>query len=67
MNDRVDFCSRPDHQGAEPNDALTMHNDPWAYCPAGGREPHDWRPSGGISLEEVKQFALDHPVRRLGA
>jgi len=33
MNDRVDFfCARPDHQGAQPDDALTMHNDRWAYC-----------------------------------
>ena len=68
MDDRVDFfCARPDHQGAEPNDALTMHQERWAYCPAAKSEPHDWQATGGMSLEDVKRFALRHPIRRRDA
>jgi hypothetical protein len=64
MNDRVDyFCARPEHQGAEPNDALTMHRDRWAYCSAGAREHHEWQATGGMALDEVKRFALRHPIR----
>jgi hypothetical protein len=62
MNDRVDyFCARPEHQWAEPNDALTMHRDRWAYCPAGSSEPHDWQPTGGMSLNDAKKFVGRHP------
>lgn len=59
MNDRVDFvCARAEHQGSELDDVLTMHEDRWAYCPAGARAPHDWRPmpTGAISLEDAKRF-----------
>jgi hypothetical protein len=67
MNDRVDFvCARADHQGSEPNDALTMHEDRWAYCSGGAGEPHDWRPTGGLSLNDAKRFVGPdpiHPVR----
>ncbi|HYV22821.1 MAG TPA: hypothetical protein VEN31_09230 [Candidatus Bathyarchaeia archaeon] len=65
MDDRVDFfCARPDHQGPEPTDALTMHEDRWAYCARGKGDAHDWRATGGLSLEEVKRLALVHPNRR---
>ena len=59
MNDRVDFvCARADHQGSEPEDALTMHEERWAYCPSAAREAHEWRPvpTGGMSVEDVKRF-----------
>lgn len=66
MNDRVDyFCARPEHQGAEPNDGLTMHDDRWAYCPAAAAAPHSWQSTGGMSLDDVKQFVLGHPSRAL--
>lgn len=66
MNDRVDFvCARADHQGSEPDDDLTMHEDSWAYCPAGAREHHDWRPTGGMSLDETKQFVRRQPMRQV--
>ena len=66
MDDRVDFfCARPDHQGPEPTDALTMHEERWAYCSAGKSESHDWQPTGGMSLEDVKGFALRHPIPRV--
>jgi len=42
-----------------------MHEDRWAYCSAGKSESHDWQPTGGISLEDVKGFALGHPIRRV--
>jgi hypothetical protein len=64
MDDRVDyFCARPEHQASEPIDTLTMHDDRWAYCARGAGEPHDWRPTGGMSLEYAKRFARLHPIR----
>jgi hypothetical protein len=67
MNDRVEFfCALPEHQGSEPNDALTMHKDRWAYCSAGAAEPHDWQSTGGMSLDDMKRFARRHPIRSLG-
>ena len=68
MDDRVEyFCARPEHQGAEPNDALTMHRDRWAYCPSARSDEHEWRATGGLSLDEVKRIALRHPIRRSGS
>jgi len=66
MNDRVDFyCARAEHQGSEPDDALTMHEERWAYCPSGAGGSHDWRPipAGGMSLEDAKQFVRRRPIR----
>ena len=63
VNDRIDFfCARAEHQGSEPNDALTMHEDRWAYCSAGAGGQHEWRsmPSGAMSLDDVKRFLLQH-------
>jgi hypothetical protein len=61
MNDRVDFvCTRAEHQASEPNDALTMHEDSWAYCSAGGSGPHDWRATPGVSLDDAKRFMDQH-------
>jgi len=66
MDDRVDFvCARAEHQGSEPDDALTMHDDRWAYCPASAREHHDWRPTGGVSLDEAKRFVRREPHRQI--
>jgi len=57
MTDRVDFfCARAEHQGSELDDALTMHEDRWAYFPSGARERHDWRATGGMSLDDTKRF-----------
>ncbi|HEY8786994.1 MAG TPA: hypothetical protein VIN63_11010 [Candidatus Limnocylindria bacterium] len=68
MNDRVDFvCARAEHQGSELDDVLTMHEDLWAYCPGGAREHHDWRPTGGMSLEDAKQFVRRQPIRQVDA
>jgi hypothetical protein len=65
MNDCVDFfCARPEHQRPEPNEALTMHSDRWAYCSGGADEPHDWQATGGMSWEDVKRFVQRHPMPR---
>jgi hypothetical protein len=66
MNDRIDFvCARAEHQLSEPNDAVTMHDDRWAYCAASGREPHDWRPvpAGGSSLDDAKELVRRHAIQ----
>lgn len=66
MNDHVEyFCACPEHQGTEPNDALTMHKERWAYCPAAASAPHNWQPTGGMTLADVKQFALGHAIRAI--
>jgi hypothetical protein len=63
MNDRVDFvCARAEHQESELYDALTMHEDLWAYCPGRARVDHDWRPTGGVSLEDAKHFLRRQPI-----
>ncbi len=65
MDDRVDFvCARADHQGSEPNDALTMHQDRWAYCPGGAAKDHDWHlmPAGGMSMDDAKRFVSQRPI-----
>jgi len=66
MNDRVDFfCARSDHLRIEPNDALTMHGDRWAYCAGGKGAPHDWRPTGGMSFADVQRFVRRHAAPRV--
>jgi hypothetical protein len=65
MEDRIDFvCARSEHQSSEPNDALTMHQDRWAYCARGAVQNHDWFavPRGGVSLDEAKRLARPTPV-----
>lgn len=59
MNDRIEFfCARADHQVSEPNDAVTMYQDRWAYCLAGAGGQHDWHsmPGGAMSLDDAKRF-----------
>jgi hypothetical protein len=66
VNDLIDFiCTRPEHRSSEPNDALTMHEDRWAYCPAAGVQRHDWQPTGGVSIDDAKRSA-QRPEIRLG-
>jgi hypothetical protein len=70
MNDRIDFyCARAEHQGSEPNDALTMHEDRWAYCSGAASDDHDWRsmPGGGMSLDDAKQFTRRLQIGRVDA
>jgi hypothetical protein len=68
VNDRVDYlCTRPEHQGAEPNDALTMHDERWAYCPTARTGPHEWRPTGGIPVEQAKALVRESSGRAISA
>ena len=65
MNDRIDFfCARAEHMAFGPDDALTMHEDCWAYCAAGAGDPHEWHPlpGGGMSLDDAKQFIRRSPI-----
>jgi hypothetical protein len=44
MNHQVDFvCIRPDHQTTVPAEALTIHEETWAYCPSARPDAHEWR------------------------
>jgi hypothetical protein len=66
MNDRIDFvCTRAEHRNSEPNDAVTMHEDSWAYCSGGANFRHDWQPTGGMSLEDAKRFVQRAAVRQV--
>lgn len=38
------FCVRPDHQTRALRETLTIHDEKWAYCPAGRPDGHAWRP-----------------------
>jgi hypothetical protein len=67
VNDRIDFvCTRVEHRSSEPNDGLTMHEDRWAYCPAGSDHRHDWQSTGGLSLDDAKRFAQRPQIRLAG-
>ena len=44
MNNQIDFvCVRPDHQTTVPAEALTIHDETWAYCPSARPDGHEWR------------------------
>jgi hypothetical protein len=42
-----------------------MHEDRWAYCPSGTDERHQWQPTGGMALEDLKRFTARHPIKPL--
>ena len=52
-------CTRTTHlveNGAV--DHLTIHDRQWAYCHGDVRESeHDWQPTGGTTLTELKSLA----------
>jgi len=47
-------CVQPAHQTRRPQEALTMHDEQWAYCPGAYRGNHQWRRTGGLDLTELK-------------
>ena len=50
-------CVAEKHQQpkAGVSDLLTVHERQWAYCPMDIRaKGHDWNPTGGLSLNEVR-------------
>ena len=68
MTDRIDFvCVRPDHQVTTLGEALTVHNEKWAYCPSAHREGHEWRACGGLALADLKRLLQRFPVTRIAS
>ena len=68
MTDRIDFvCVRPDHQVTTLGEALTVHDEKWAYCPSAHREGHEWRACEGLALEDLKRLLQRFPVSRITA
>jgi len=66
MTDRIDFvCARPDHQVTTLGEALTVHDEKWAYCPSAHHDGHDWRACGGLGLEDLKRLLQRFPVTRI--
>lgn len=66
MTDQIDFvCVRPDHQISTLVEALTIHNEKWAYCPSAQTDGHEWRACGGLSLDDLKRSLQQFPVTRI--
>jgi hypothetical protein len=66
MTDRIDFvCARPDHQVTTLGEALTVHDEKWAYCPSAHPDGHEWRACGGLGLEDLKRLLQRFPVTRI--
>jgi hypothetical protein len=44
MTNQIDFvCIRPEHQTSPRAEALTKHDEMWAYCPSAQPDAHEWR------------------------
>jgi hypothetical protein len=66
MTNQVDFvCVRPDHQVSTLVEALTVHDELWAYCPSAQPEPHDWRPCGGMDLADLRTLLQSFPATQI--
>ena len=66
MTDQVDFvCVRSDHQVSTFAEALTIHDERWAYCPSAQTDGHDWRACGGMSADDLKGLLQRFPVERI--
>jgi hypothetical protein len=66
MTDQIDFiCIRADHQVTTLVEALTIHDERWAYCPSAQTDGHEWRPSGGRSLGDLRTLLQTVPVTRI--
>jgi len=48
-------------------EALTVHNEKWAYCPSAHREGHEWRACGGLALADLKRLLQRFPVTRIAS
>ena len=66
MTDQIDFvCVRGDHQVTTFVEALTFHDEKWAYCPSARSEGHDWRPCGGMALDDLRRLLERVPVGQI--
>ena len=68
MTDQIDFvCVRADHQVSTLVEALTIHDEKWAYCPSAQVDGHDWQPCGVTGLEDLRTMLRIVPVARITA
>jgi hypothetical protein len=68
MTDQIAFvCVRPDHQVTTLVEALTIHDEQWAYCPSAQTDGHEWRPCGGMSLDDLRRLLQRFPVTRIAS
>jgi hypothetical protein len=66
MTDQVDFvCVRPDHQVTTFVEALTIHQEQWAFCPSAQTDGHEWHPCGGMGLDDLRRLLERFPVTRI--
>ncbi|HAF11319.1 MAG TPA: hypothetical protein DCK98_14720 [Chloroflexi bacterium] len=66
MTNQIDFvCVRSDHQVTTLVEALTIHDERWAYCPSAQTDGHEWRPCGGMSLDDLRRLLQRFPVTRI--
>lgn len=51
------ICISPDHARArvEPEGSvLTIVAGEWAFCAAGGKDPHDWEKTAGLDVSQIR-------------
>ena len=50
-------CRKPEHQRASGNvtSPVTLHEEAWAFCPAGVTEGHMWERIEGATLDELRR------------
>ncbi|HAF08459.1 MAG TPA: hypothetical protein DCK98_00025 [Chloroflexi bacterium] len=66
MTDQIDFvCVRPDHQVSTLVEALTIHDEQWAYCPSAQSDGHEWLPCGGMRVEDLRRLLQQFPATRI--
>ena len=68
MTDQIDFvCVRPDHQVTTLVEALTIHDEKWAYCPSAQTDEHEWLSCRGLSLDDLRRLLQRIPVARIAS
>jgi hypothetical protein len=68
MTDQIDFvCIRSDHQVSTLIEALTIHDEKWAYCPSARHDGHEWRACGGLGLDDLKRLLQRFPALRIAS
>jgi hypothetical protein len=56
------ICRNPEHQTLAHQDPMddpsvnpiTVYGKEWAFCPSGARAEHQWAPTGGMSVDELR-------------
>jgi hypothetical protein len=68
VTDQVDFvCVRADHQIGTFVEALTIHDERWAYCPSADADGHEWRACEAMPADELERLLRRFPAARIGA